>query len=214
MKHLSLFLVFVCLFSVNVSGQPAPDCLNYGDQLKWVSSMVSPRSYGDLIVHGDLAYYTETADLQVIDISNPQSMQVVGLVTSDALPYRLAMDWPYLDAAARSDGIVVFDVSDPAWPLHVGTIPVAGEVRDVAVGGTHLYAACGDSTLQIFDISIPDLPVPVVGVDTPGFSPIVLSNLLRQYNAGGTVECGEMLLTGGADAMDLPNGNWARWINE
>jgi 23S rRNA (cytosine1962-C5)-methyltransferase len=48
---------------------------------------------------------------------------------------------------------------------------------------------------------------------TPGFSPIVLSNLLRQYNADGTVECGEMLLTGGADAMDLPNGNWARWMN-
>ncbi len=48
---------------------------------------------------------------------------------------------------------------------------------------------------------------------TPGFSPIVLSNLLRQYNAGGTTERGEMLLAGDG-AMDLPNGNWARWINE
>ncbi|MCK5676547.1 MAG: class I SAM-dependent methyltransferase [Verrucomicrobia bacterium] len=48
---------------------------------------------------------------------------------------------------------------------------------------------------------------------TPGFSPIVLSNLLRQYNAGGTIEHGEMLLTGAAEVMDLPNGNWARWIN-
>ncbi len=48
---------------------------------------------------------------------------------------------------------------------------------------------------------------------TPGFSPIVLSNLLRQYNEGGAVECGEMLLTGPSDVNDLPNGNWARWIN-
>jgi len=48
---------------------------------------------------------------------------------------------------------------------------------------------------------------------TPGFSPIVLSNLLRQYNADGTIEHGEMLLTGAAEVMDLPNGNWARWIN-
>lgn len=48
---------------------------------------------------------------------------------------------------------------------------------------------------------------------TPGFSPIVLNNLLRQYHADGKIECGEMLLTGGAGAMDLPNGNWARWIN-
>lgn len=47
---------------------------------------------------------------------------------------------------------------------------------------------------------------------TPGFSPIVLRNLLRQYNGEGTVECGEMLLTGADDVMPLPNGNWARWI--
>ncbi len=49
---------------------------------------------------------------------------------------------------------------------------------------------------------------------TPGFSPIVLSNLLRQYHTDGSFEYGEMLLTGKAGVNDLPNGNWARWINE
>ena len=49
---------------------------------------------------------------------------------------------------------------------------------------------------------------------TPGFSPIVLSNLLRQYHKDGTFECGEMLLTGKSNVNELPNGNWARWINE
>jgi 23S rRNA (cytosine1962-C5)-methyltransferase len=49
---------------------------------------------------------------------------------------------------------------------------------------------------------------------TPGFSPIVLRNLLQQYHADGRFECGEMLLTGEVGTMDLPNGNWARWINE
>ncbi len=48
---------------------------------------------------------------------------------------------------------------------------------------------------------------------TPGFSPIVLSNLLRQYNVDGAIECGEMLLTGKPGVNDLPNGNWARWIH-
>jgi 23S rRNA (cytosine1962-C5)-methyltransferase len=48
---------------------------------------------------------------------------------------------------------------------------------------------------------------------TPGFSPIVLQNLLQQYQTGGRFECGEMLLTGRPDVMELPNGNWARWIN-
>ncbi len=49
---------------------------------------------------------------------------------------------------------------------------------------------------------------------TPGFSPIVLRNLLQQYHASGRFECGEMLLTGKPGVMELPNGNWARWINE
>lgn len=49
---------------------------------------------------------------------------------------------------------------------------------------------------------------------TPGFSPIVLRNLLQQYHAHGRFECGEMLLTGKPGVMELPNGNWARWINE
>ncbi|MHC5157968.1 MAG: class I SAM-dependent methyltransferase [Planctomycetota bacterium] len=48
---------------------------------------------------------------------------------------------------------------------------------------------------------------------TPGFSPIVLSNLLKQYHAGGSFEYGEMLLTGKPGVNDLPNGNWSRWIN-
>jgi 23S rRNA (cytosine1962-C5)-methyltransferase len=49
---------------------------------------------------------------------------------------------------------------------------------------------------------------------TPGFSPIVLSNLLRQYHDTGKFECGEMLLTGTPEVMELPNGNWARWMNQ
>ncbi|VGO11511.1 Ribosomal RNA large subunit methyltransferase K [Pontiella desulfatans] len=48
---------------------------------------------------------------------------------------------------------------------------------------------------------------------TPGFSPIVLGNLLRQYHQSGTFECGEMLLTGKPGVNELPNGNWACWIN-
>lgn len=49
---------------------------------------------------------------------------------------------------------------------------------------------------------------------TPGFSPIVLRNLLEQYHTGGCFACGEMLLTGAGDVMELPNGNWARWTND
>lgn len=71
------------------------------------------------------------------------------------------------------------------------------------------------TTLDLVDQVLSDDPSFVLLTShTPGFSPIVLNNLLRQYHAEGKIECDEMLLTGGAGVMDLPNGNWARWMNE
>lgn len=46
---------------------------------------------------------------------------------------------------------------------------------------------------------------------TPGFTPIVLNNLLQQLLPKGELECGEMLLTGEPHALPVPSGTWARW---
>lgn len=71
------------------------------------------------------------------------------------------------------------------------------------------------TTLDLVNEVLSDDPTFVLLTShTPGFSPIVLSNLLRQYHPTGTFECGEMLLTGKPEVNDLPNGNWARWIND
>jgi 23S rRNA (cytosine1962-C5)-methyltransferase len=64
----------------------------------------------------------------------------------------------------------------------------------------------------VHQVLTPDPAFVILTSHTPGFSPIVLSNLLRQYNTDGTIECGEMLLSGDDNVMNLPNGNWARWI--
>ncbi len=51
---------------------------------------------------------------------------------------------------------------------------------------------------------------------TPGFSPVVLANVLAQTmrgTAAGRVEQGEMLLTGAPGVAPLPNGTWARWVS-
>jgi len=49
---------------------------------------------------------------------------------------------------------------------------------------------------------------------TPGFTPIVLNNLIRQLIAGGSIEHGEMLLTGEPEALPVPSGTWARWTSQ
>lgn len=53
----------------------------------------------------------------------------------------------------------------------------------------------------------------LLSAHTPGYSPIVLGNVLRQavHGLGGTIESGEMLLTGNPDVLPLPSGTFARW---
>ncbi len=67
-------------------------------------------------------------------------------------------------------------------------------------------------TLELVRDVLSDAPLFVILTShTPGFSPIVLQNLLTQLLPPAEVTCGEMILTGAADVFSLPNGNWARW---
>ncbi|NLW80962.1 MAG: hypothetical protein GXY42_04735 [Desulfovibrionales bacterium] len=67
-------------------------------------------------------------------------------------------------------------------------------------------------TLNLVGQVLSDTPLFVILTShTPGFSPIVLQNLLEQALGQGRLTCGEMLLRGGPDVLDLPSGNWARW---
>lgn len=66
-------------------------------------------------------------------------------------------------------------------------------------------------TLQLVKKVLSDRPCFVyLTSHTPGFTPIVLKNLLQQLLGKGEVECGEMLLTGSEDVFAVPSGTWAR----
>ncbi len=53
----------------------------------------------------------------------------------------------------------------------------------------------------------------LLSAHTPGYSPVVLANVLTQAVDGlaGRVASGEMLLTGARDVLPLPSGAFARW---
>ncbi len=70
-------------------------------------------------------------------------------------------------------------------------------------------------TLELCRTLLSGAPIFVLlSAHTPGFSPIVLENLLGQAmtGAGGGIESGEMLLTGAPEALPLPSGAYARWF--
>ena len=55
----------------------------------------------------------------------------------------------------------------------------------------------------------------LLSAHTPGYSPVVLGNVLRQaVPSGGVLETGEMLLTGAPDVLPTPSGAFARWRSE
>ncbi|MGB0290292.1 MAG: class I SAM-dependent methyltransferase, partial [Opitutales bacterium] len=67
-------------------------------------------------------------------------------------------------------------------------------------------------TLQLVKNVLSDQPAFVyLTSHTPGFTPTVLSNLLRQLLPGGTLEQGEMLLQGEDTVLQVPSGTWTRW---
>ncbi len=53
----------------------------------------------------------------------------------------------------------------------------------------------------------------LLSAHTPGFSPVILENVLRQAldGLGGAFESGELLLAGAPDVLPLPSGAFARW---
>ena len=67
-------------------------------------------------------------------------------------------------------------------------------------------------TLQLVKKVLSDRPCFVyLTSHTPGFTPIVLENLLQQLLGQGQVDCGEMLLTGADEVLPVPSGTWARF---
>jgi 23S rRNA (cytosine1962-C5)-methyltransferase len=70
-------------------------------------------------------------------------------------------------------------------------------------------------TLDLVRQVLSDTPLFVILTShTPGFSPIVLRNLLEQTFGQGRLDCGEMLLRGAPGVLDLPSGTWGRWESQ
>ena len=70
-------------------------------------------------------------------------------------------------------------------------------------------------TLSLVEAVLSENPVFVyLTSHTPGFTPIVLNNLLRKYFTTGAIKSGEMLLTVAEKVLPVPSGAWARWQPE
>jgi hypothetical protein len=123
-----------------------------------------------LALQDDLAYLVGWGALQVVDISDPEAPQVVGLLPIEdgaaALDVAVVGDHAYV--AGGRGGVRVIDVSDPAAPTEVSAfVPDDVYVGGLAAAGDSLYAAASGAGLIVVDVSNPRHPVELARHATP-----------------------------------------------
>ena len=155
-----------------------------GDELVVVdlSAPESPRRLrsfasdgNDVHLDGSFVVVATQTGLDVIDVSNPAGLALVGSYDGSSLPARavtVAGSLAYL--ALGEGGLEVVDLQDPANPALVWRPKVGGVCYQVQPAGTVLYLANGDQGLAILDASRPERPVLVSGF-RGGVGPILLS---------------------------------------
>lgn len=97
--------------------------------------------------------------LRVIDISDPDSPEIVGglnYANSGILCLTVDGDLAYLSYSG-SGGVKIIDISDPEAPEIIGTIKNV-YAREIVVRDDYAYIADPDVGLVIYDVSDPDTP--------------------------------------------------------
>jgi hypothetical protein len=121
---------------------------------------------GAVAVSGGYAYvvHASCASLDVIDISDPESPQIVSqLSTGAASDVAVSGNYAYL---AGDDGLRVLDVTDPLHPTIVGSVAMPAPSSGLAVSESHAYVAVGNFGLQVVDVGNPENPWIAGSVDT------------------------------------------------
>ena len=103
--------------------------------------------------------------LLILDVSDPEAIAEVGRLEGRDL-LSIAVDGDYAYAGQGSNGIVVYNVSDPANPVEVATQASTGSSNGTFVDGTTLYVASGNVGLRTFDITDPTDPAALGSLGT------------------------------------------------
>jgi hypothetical protein len=112
--------------------------------------------------------------LQVIDITNPQSPNVVGSRNTPGSAQDVAIRGGLAYVADEASGLRVIDVTNPQSPVGVGSVDTPHSASSVVVEGAYAYVADNGSGLQVIDITNSQNPEIVGGVSTIGAADAVV----------------------------------------
>ncbi len=151
------------LFGVDVRGALT---INHGSSSAVVVGKLGIGSLPQsIVVSGRYAYVVDqgSADLKVIDVSNPSAPVTVGSLGIGDLPTSIAVSGRYAYVVDYgSDDFKVIDVSNPSAPVRVGSLDIGTTPWSIAVSGRYAYVVDQVSVdLKVIDVSNPSAPVRV-----------------------------------------------------
>jgi hypothetical protein len=109
-------------------------------------------------------YLPSTGFVPVVDVANPFSPQVLGIIPTAAV--EVAVKDHYLFSAAGRAGLETWDVSDPANAVKLATTATPDQAQAIALSGNYAYV--GVEGIYIYDVSNPLAPRLVTMQDTGG----------------------------------------------
>ena len=123
------------------------EVLNHLDNLQLSGGGGGSVKPNCIVASGDYAYVTTNQGLGVINISNPSNPQYLGIVsgTNGYILENLDVYENFLAIAAHEDGVLFYDISDPANPVEVGFYDTS-ELTGLYDGnwGTYAYLPSGN----------------------------------------------------------------------
>ncbi len=121
----------------------------------------APDSCFDVEVVGPLAYITGNGFIRVIDVSDPAALkQIGGVALGRGEDIEILGERAYL--AASTEGLLIFDVSNPATPVEIGRLDTPGYAVDIELAGNLTFVADWDSSVRPSSMRIIDASNAVV----------------------------------------------------
>ena len=134
-----------------LGGVARAECIDYGSYLHWMGGLDTLSDAQDVAISGSHAYVADwDAGLQVIDIADPASPQLVGGVDTPGYAYGVAISGSHAYVAdGPPGGLQVIDITAPASPQLVGSVDTPGAACGVAISGSHAYVVDRGAGLQV-----------------------------------------------------------------
>ena len=148
---------------VDISDRENPEIISeLGPETLWSTRGVT--------VDETFVYVMDIGVLCVIDVSDPINPFILGSYDTEKRGYAgsdISINEGYVYLADRSDGLRIFDVSNPENPSQVGLCDTPDQALGVAIAGNYAYLAVRISSLYVIDITNPGDPTIVGNCDVP-----------------------------------------------